>query len=81
MRGMKNIVQFAVSEESGVYTAEGLNVPIVTEGNTFEELKSNIRYAVALFFEGDNPASLGFGPSPSILTNYEVSPMAHEGRP
>jgi predicted RNase H-like HicB family nuclease len=77
---VKNIIQFAVSEETGVYTAEGLNVPIVTEGNTFEELKSNIRDAVALYFEGDDPASLGFGPSPSILTNFEVTPMVHEGR-
>jgi hypothetical protein len=80
MDRMQNIIQFAVSEESGVYTADGFNVPIVTEGRTFEELKSNIRDAVALYFEGDDPASLGFGPSPSILTNYEVSPMSHEGR-
>ncbi len=78
---MKNIIQFAVSEENGTYTAEGLNVPIVTEGATFEELKVNIQNAVALYFEGDNPALLGFGPSPSILTNYEVAPLLHEGRP
>jgi hypothetical protein len=30
MDRMKNIIQFAVSEENGVYTADGFNVPIVT---------------------------------------------------
>ncbi len=78
---MKNIIQFVVSEENGAYTAEGLNIPVVTEGATFEELKGNIQDAVALYFEGDDPAVLGFGPSPSILTNYEVAPLLHEGRP
>ena len=48
---MKNIIQFYISEEDGVYTAEGLNVPIVTEGNNFEELKGNIQEAVELYFE------------------------------
>jgi hypothetical protein len=39
-----------VSEEDGVYTADGVNVPIVTDGKNFEELKENIREAVELYF-------------------------------
>jgi len=70
---MKNIIHFLISEEEGVYTAEGVNVPIVTEGNNFEELKNNIQEAVELFFEDEDLASLGFGATPSILTNYELS--------
>jgi predicted RNase H-like HicB family nuclease len=49
---MKSIVQFSISREDGTYTADGVNVPIVTEGATFEELQENIRDAVALYFEG-----------------------------
>ena len=70
---MKNIIQFSISQEDGVYTADGVNVPIVTEGKTFEELKDNIVEAVELFFEGEDPASLGFGFTPSILTSFELS--------
>lgn len=70
---MKNIIQFYISQEDGVYTAEGLNVPVVTEGNDFEELKANIQEAVELYFEGEDIASLGFGATPSILTNFELS--------
>jgi predicted RNase H-like HicB family nuclease len=69
---MKNIIQFLVSNEDNTYTAEGVNVPIVTEGKTFEELKTNILDAVKLFFKGENLASLGFGPMPSILTSFEL---------
>ena len=70
---MKNIIQFTILEEEGVYTAEGINVPIVTSGKTFEELKSNIQEAVELFFEDEDPKSLGFGLYPSIFTSFELS--------
>ena len=78
---MKSIIQFSISREDDFYTAEGVNAPIVTEAQTFEELQDNIRDAVALYFEGDDPASLGFDKAPVILTNFEVSPLMHAGRP
>ena len=51
---MKNIIQFVVTKGQGGYTADGVNVPVVTEGSTFEELQANIREAVALYFEDEN---------------------------
>ena len=78
--GMKNIIQFWVSQEDGVYTASGVNVPVVTDGKTFEELQANIKEAVELYFEGEDPAELGFGPTPSILTNFEVTANLHGSR-
>lgn len=77
---MKSIVQFNISHEDGFYTAEGVNVPIVTEGATFEELQDNIRDAVALYFEDESASSLGFSSMPSILTNFEVPPPVYAGR-
>ena len=77
---MKSIVQFNIFHEDGFYTAEGVNVPIVTEGATFEELQDNIRDAVTLYFEDDSPSALGFSPKPSILTNFEVSLPLYAGR-
>ncbi|MDO8575525.1 MAG: type II toxin-antitoxin system HicB family antitoxin [bacterium] len=57
---MKHIIQFSITRENGTYTADGVNIPIVTEGKTFEELESNINEAVGLYFEGEDPSSLGF---------------------
>jgi predicted RNase H-like HicB family nuclease len=77
---MKTIIKFNILQDDGIYTADGANVPIVTEGGTFEELQENIRDAVALYFEGDDPVSLGFAKMPSILTNFDVSPPLYAGR-
>ena len=74
---MKNIIQFSVSNEDDVYTAEGVNIPIVTEGKTFEELKTNILEAVTLFFNGEDSALLGFAPKPTILTSFELPTNLH----
>lgn len=74
---MKNIIQFIISNEEDTYTAEGVNIPIVTEGKTFEELKTNILDAVKLFFKDENSTSLGFGPTPSILTSFELPSNLH----
>jgi hypothetical protein len=32
-----------------------------------------------LYFEDDDPASLGFDKAPAILTNFEVTPLMHAG--
>jgi predicted RNase H-like HicB family nuclease len=74
---MKNIIQFLVSNEDNTYTAEGVNIPIVTEGKTFEELKENIIDAVKLFFKDEDSSLLGFGPMPSILTSFELPANLH----
>jgi predicted RNase H-like HicB family nuclease len=77
---MKNIIQFWVSQEDGVYTASGVNVPVVTDGKTFEELQANIKEAVELYFEDEDAAELGFGATPSILTSFELSANLHGSR-
>lgn len=55
--GMSSILEFNISFEDGAYTANGINAPIVTFGRTLEELQRNIREAVALFFEDEEPSS------------------------
>jgi predicted RNase H-like HicB family nuclease len=74
---MTNIVQMLITHEDGAYIAAGVNVPVFTEGNTFEELEVNIREAVELYFEGESLEELGFGPHPTILTTFELIPNLH----
>jgi predicted RNase H-like HicB family nuclease len=77
---MHGILQFNISYEDGAYTADGVNAPIVTFGYTFEELQQNLREAVSLFFEGEEPRALGFSPTPSILTSFELPSIAYGGK-
>ena len=77
MVGMKSIIQFQISESDGGYVAEGVSVPIVTQGETLDELAANIREAVGLYVEGENLAELGFTTAPSVLVNFELPTLAH----
>lgn len=74
---MKSIIQFQISESDGGYVAEGVSVPIVTQGETLDELAANIREAVGLYVEGENLAELGFTTAPSVLVNFELPTLAH----
>lgn len=74
---MKSIIQFQISESDGGYVAEGVSVPIVTQGNTLDELAANIREAVGLFVEDESLAELGFTNMPSVLVNFELPSLAH----
>mgnify|MGYP001562869311 FL=1 len=74
---MKSIIQFQISESDGGYVAEGVSVPVVTQGNTLDELAANIREAVELYVEGENLTELGFASTPSVLVNFELPTLAH----
>ena len=49
---MKRIIQFHISKGDKYYTAEGSDLPIVTQGKTLDELAENIREAVELHLQG-----------------------------
>ncbi len=73
----RNILQFQVTESDGGYVAEGVSVPVVSQGSTLDELAANLREAVALFFDGEDLADFGFTPDPSVLVNFELPSVAH----
>jgi len=77
MSDMKGIMQFQISESDGGYVAEGVGVPIVTQGDSFDELTANIREAVGLYIEDEDLSDIGFVQSPSVLMNYELPMLAH----
>lgn len=58
-------------EQSG-YVAECLEISVVTQGKTLDEVTRNLREAVALHLEGEDLAELGLAPSPTILVTYEM---------
>ena len=58
-------------EQSG-YVAECVEIPVVTQGGTLDEVTRNLREAVELHLEGEDLAELGLAPSPSILVTFEL---------
>ncbi|MDP3982066.1 MAG: type II toxin-antitoxin system HicB family antitoxin [bacterium] len=69
---MKRIVQFQVYKGENAYVGEGVDLAIVTQGSTLDEVVSNLKEALALHLEGENLSDLGFAPQPSALVNFEL---------
>jgi len=69
---MKKIIQFHISKGDKYYVAEGIDLPIVTQGKTLDELAHNIQEAVELHLEEENLADFDLAPDPSILLNLEL---------
>ena len=61
-------------EESG-FVAECMELPVVTQGDTLDEVTQNLRAAIALHLEGEDPLTLGLSPHAPILINYEMAPL------
>ena len=51
-------------------------MPVVTEGDTLDELTKNICEAVALHLEGEDLSELGLAPDPTILATMELDAVA-----
>lgn len=58
-------------EQSG-YVAECVEIPVVTQGVTLDEVSANLREAVALHLEGEDLAEIGLAPAPSIVVTFEL---------
>lgn len=59
------------------YVAECLDISVVTQGKTLDEVLKNLQEAVSLHLEGENLETLGFAPDPSILITMEIEPLRH----
>lgn len=70
---LKNTVKAVIrpGEGSG-YVAECLEIPVVTQGRTLDEVSRNLREAVALHLEGEDLGELGLVNSPSILVTLQL---------
>ncbi len=63
-------------EQSG-YVAECWEIAVVTQGATLDETVKNLREAVALHMEGENPADFGLAANPALLITMETEPALH----
>jgi predicted RNase H-like HicB family nuclease len=64
---MKKIIQIRTSKGDTHYVAECLDLPIVTQGKTLDELKENIEEALTLHLEGETLARYDHMPEHEML--------------
>jgi len=74
---MKNIVQIHIYKGEKYYIAEGVDLPIVTQAKTLDELVKNIKEAVELQLAGENLSDFNLASNPSVLLNLELPNRLH----
>ena len=75
MDSMQHTIKAAIrpGEKSG-YVAECWEISVVTQGATLDETVKNLREAVALHLEGEDPAQFGLSPNPSLVITMRAGP-------
>ena len=61
---MKRTIQVRIFRGERQYVAECLDLPVVTEASTLDELTANIQEAMSVHLEGENLEDLGFAANP-----------------
>ena len=56
------------------YIAECHEIAVVTQGKTLDETIANLKEAVALHLESEDPAAFDLIPNPSLLVTLELEP-------
>jgi hypothetical protein len=73
---MRRTIQLRISKGERQFVAECLDLPVVTQAPTLDELALNIREASGLRPEGEDLAELGFSSNPTILATMELEAAA-----
>ena len=61
-----DVVHAVIRPDEDAFTAECVEIAVVTQGDTIDELIQNLHEAIALHLEGENLAELGFSAYPQL---------------
>jgi len=73
--GLQRTIKAFVRKGDTHYVAECMDIAVVTQGKTLDEVLANLQEAVALHLEGEDLAELGFAPNPTIVVTMELEPV------
>lgn len=73
---MKRIIQVKIYKGEKYYVAECLDLPVITQGKTLDEVVENVREAIGLHLEGEDLKEWDILPEFSILINFELPAYA-----
>ena len=75
MKTLQHTIKASIrrGEDSG-YVAECLEIAVVTQGATLDEVTRNLQEGVALFLKGEDLREFGLAPNPTLVVTMEVEP-------
>ena len=74
MAQLQQTIKAVVTRGEQYYVAECVEISVVTQGKTLDEVVENLREAVALHLEGEDLAQFNLAPNPALVVTMEVAP-------
>ncbi len=72
----RDTVHVVVTKSDGWYVAECMELAIVTQCHSFDELLVALREALELHMDGEDLTQLGLSSAPRLVVSYEAPPIA-----
>jgi predicted RNase H-like HicB family nuclease len=72
---MKKIIQVHIHKGESHYVAECIDLPVVTQGKTLDELAENLKEALQLHLEDEDLSEYDLDAAPSVLASFELDLM------
>ena len=69
---LRPAIHAVVTENEGLFTAECLEVAVVTQGSSLDGILINLREALDLYMSGEDHNLLGLEPDPRLVLNFET---------
>jgi len=67
-----DVIHAIVHFGEGAYVAECVELAVVTQGGSLEEVVANLREAVGLHLEGEDLEELGVAPTARLAVTFEI---------
>ena len=72
MSALQHTIKAFIRRGDEYYVAECHEISVVTQGKTLDETIANLREAVALHLEDEDPKEFGLTPHPTLLVSMEL---------
>ncbi|MHB1687405.1 MAG: type II toxin-antitoxin system HicB family antitoxin [Ignavibacteriaceae bacterium] len=74
---MKKVISVHIFKGEKYFVAECIDLPVVTQGKTLDELVKNINEAIELHLEDENLKDFDIAPHPAIIANVELGSLTY----
>jgi len=75
MAALQKTIKAFVRKGEQHYIAECLEINVVTQGKTLDEVIANLQEAVALHLEDEDIEEFGLAPNPTLVLTMELDPL------
>jgi len=72
---LQRTIKAVIRKGDAQYVAECVEIAVVTQGHTLDEVVANLQEAVHLHLEGEDLAGLGLAPDPTLVITMELEPV------